>query len=107
VETRSELVVPLFLQDRLIGVLDLESAVPHAFDGGSTSACLSRGPSIAVALENARLYEIRGRVNAAGLRHEWTARGNPAPAPAYRAREVPGLDLGGGLRPCSDSAEIL
>ncbi len=31
VQVRSELVVPLLLRDRLIGVLDLESSEPHAF----------------------------------------------------------------------------
>src|SRR2546430_822525 len=31
VEARSEIVVPLLMQDRLIGVLDLESQAPHAF----------------------------------------------------------------------------
>ena len=31
VEVRSELVVPLLRQDRLVGVLDLESTVPNAF----------------------------------------------------------------------------
>ena len=31
VEARSEIVVPLLMQDRLIGVLDLESTQPHAF----------------------------------------------------------------------------
>src|SRR5271165_6700105 len=31
VEVRSELVVPLLLRDRLVGVLDLESTKPHAF----------------------------------------------------------------------------
>ncbi len=57
VDTRSELVVPLLLQDRLIGVLDLESTEPNAFTVENERMLATLGSYIAVALENARLYE--------------------------------------------------
>ena len=93
VETRSELVVPLFLQDRLIGVLDLESAVPHAFTAEHERMLVTLGSYIAVALENARLYED-SRESERRLRHEMdSAREIQRQLLPTGAREVPGLDL--------------
>src|SRR5438477_11961973 len=61
VAARSELVVPLLLCDRLIGVLDLESSEPHAFTLEHERMLTTLGSYVAVALENARLYqEARG-----------------------------------------------
>jgi len=57
VAARSELVVPLLMQDRLIGVLDLESTEPHAFTLEHERMLSTLGSYIAIALENARLYE--------------------------------------------------
>src|SRR5207237_9141476 len=57
VEARSEIVVPLLMQDRLIGVLDLESTQPHAFTLEHERMLSTLGSYVAVALENARLYE--------------------------------------------------
>src|SRR2546422_8672194 len=57
VAERSELVVPLLLCDRLIGVLDLESSEPHAFTLEHERMLTTLGSYIAVALENARLYQ--------------------------------------------------
>src|SRR5208282_142785 len=57
VEVRSELVVPLVRQDRLIGVLDLESTEPQAFTAEHERLLNILGSYIAVALENSRLFE--------------------------------------------------
>ena len=57
VEVRSELVVPLLLHDRLVGVLDLESLKPHAFSADHERLLNILGSYIAVALENSRLFE--------------------------------------------------
>ena len=54
---RSELVIPLLLGDRLIGVLDLESTDPNAFTEEHERMLATLGSYIAIALENARLYE--------------------------------------------------
>src|SRR5207302_4225261 len=57
VEVRSELVVPLLLQDRLIGVLDLESTKPHSLTSCHEQMLQTLGTYIPVALENVRLFE--------------------------------------------------
>src|ERR1700687_4964141 len=99
VETRSELVVPLFLQDRLIGVLDLESATPHAFTAEHERMLVTLGSYIAVALENARLYED-ARESERRLRSELdTAREIQRQLLPTGAREVPGLDLAAAYVP--------
>lgn len=93
---RSELVVPLFLQDRLIGVLDLESTETHAFTAEHERMLSTLGSFIAVALENARLYE---EVRESGRRlHEdlSTAREIQRQLLPRGASEVPGLDLAAG-----------
>src|SRR5258705_10424818 len=57
VEVRSELVVPLLLRDRLVGVLDLESTKPHAFSAEHERLLNILGSYIAEALENSPLFE--------------------------------------------------
>src|SRR5579862_841880 len=57
VEVRSELVVPLLLHDRLVGVLDLVSTMPQAFSAEHERLLNILGSYIAVALENSRLFE--------------------------------------------------
>src|SRR6266436_742982 len=57
VDVKSELVVPLLLQDRLIGVLDVESTEAHAFTLEHERMLSTLGSFIATALENSRLYE--------------------------------------------------
>jgi sigma-B regulation protein RsbU (phosphoserine phosphatase) len=57
VSVRSELVLPLIVQGRLFGVLDLESTKENAFTEGDEHMLSTLAPTVAVALENARLYE--------------------------------------------------
>jgi sigma-B regulation protein RsbU (phosphoserine phosphatase) len=93
VEVRSELVVPLLRQDRLVGVLDLESIVPHAFTAEHERLLNILGSYIAVALENARLFE-EARQNQSRLQTDLeTAREIQRQLLPSGAREVPGLDL--------------
>jgi sigma-B regulation protein RsbU (phosphoserine phosphatase) len=54
---RSELVVPLMLKDRCIGVFDLESPEKDAFNKKHVKLLTLLASEAAVALENARLYE--------------------------------------------------
>jgi phosphoserine phosphatase RsbU/P len=61
-ETRSELVVPLIVKDRVIGVFDLESPELDRFTEEHVKVLTPLASQVAVAVENARLYdEIRGR----------------------------------------------
>lgn len=57
IRTRSELAVPLLFKDRLIGVLDLESSRYNAFSNRHQQLLSTLASSLAIALENARLYE--------------------------------------------------
>ena len=54
---QSELVVPLLVQDRVLGVLDLESLRPEAFTRDHEQMLSILGSTAAIALENARLYD--------------------------------------------------
>jgi len=93
VEVRSELVVPLLLQDRLIGVLDLESTVPHAFSAEHERLLNILGSYIAVALENSRLF-AEARENQERLLDDLdTAREIQRQLLPSGAKEIPGLDL--------------
>ena len=95
-EVRSELVIPLLLQDRLIGVLDLESTKPRAFTAEHERMLQTLGSFIAVALENARLY-TEAHQNQMRLQEDLnTAREIQRGLLPTGAREVPGLDLAAG-----------
>jgi sigma-B regulation protein RsbU (phosphoserine phosphatase) len=56
-DARSELVVPLMVQDRCIGVIDLESPELDAFGKNQVEIVTLLASQAAVAIENARLYE--------------------------------------------------
>ncbi len=57
IEVSSELVVPLIFKDRLLGVLDLESGEYDAFSSRHEQLLSTLASTLAIALENARLYE--------------------------------------------------
>jgi phosphoserine phosphatase RsbU/P len=98
-ETRSELVVPLLLQDRLIGVLDLESTEPSAFSAENERMLSTLGSYIAIALENARLYE-EARENQLRLQDDLnTAREIQRQLLPHGASGIPGLDLAAAYAP--------
>jgi sigma-B regulation protein RsbU (phosphoserine phosphatase) len=56
-ETRSELVVPLVYKERVIGVLDLEHVKRNFFNEEHKRTITTLAAQIAIAIENARLYE--------------------------------------------------
>jgi phosphoserine phosphatase RsbU/P len=56
-DARSELVIPLLVQDRCIGVIDLESPELDAFGKNQVEIVTLLASQAAVAIENARLYE--------------------------------------------------
>jgi len=68
-KTKSELSVPLIKDDKVIGVLDLQSMSDNAFDESDAAAMETLATQIAAAIENARLYaraqkEIEDRTKA-------------------------------------------
>ena len=56
-DVRSELVIPLLMKDRVIGVFDLESPELDAFTKEHAELLTLLASQAAVAIENARLYE--------------------------------------------------
>ncbi len=54
---RSELALPLLIKDRLIGVLDFESYQRDAFSAQDERLLMTLAANVAVALENAALYQ--------------------------------------------------
>lgn len=55
--TRSEIVVPIKLDDRLIGVINLEAAEPGAFDHRAQALISAFASHAAISIERARLHE--------------------------------------------------
>jgi sigma-B regulation protein RsbU (phosphoserine phosphatase) len=60
-ETRSELIVPLFHKGRVIGVLDLEHTRVGFFNEEHERMLTTLAAQIAIAIENARLYQAVSR----------------------------------------------
>jgi sigma-B regulation protein RsbU (phosphoserine phosphatase) len=56
-ETRSELAVPLVYKDKVIGVLDLEHTRRGFFTDDHKRTMMTLAAQVAIAVENARLYE--------------------------------------------------
>jgi phosphoserine phosphatase RsbU/P len=56
-ETRSELAVPLIYKDKVIGVLDLEHTRRGFFTEDHRRTMVTLAAQVAIAIENARLYE--------------------------------------------------
>jgi phosphoserine phosphatase RsbU/P len=99
---RSELVVPLLLQDRLIGVLDLESTDPNAFTAEHERMLATLGSYIAIALENARLYQEARQTERRLQTDLATAREIQRGLLPTGAREIPGLELAAGYEPARE-----
>ena len=98
----SELVIPLLLQDRLIGVLDLESTEKNAFTEQHERMLATLGSYIAVALENARLYE-EARENQVRLQEDLnTAREIQRQLLPHGAKGIPGLELAAAYVPARE-----
>jgi sigma-B regulation protein RsbU (phosphoserine phosphatase) len=56
-ESRSEMVVPLIYKNKVIGVLDLEHTRTNYFNEDHERTLVTLAAQIAIAIENARLYE--------------------------------------------------
>ncbi len=105
--TRSELAVPLVVKDRVVGVLNLESARRAFFTTRHLQMMEVLGPQIAIAIENARLYEKLSREEAR-LEHDLRAARElqssllppccpEIPGMQLCARYEPARELGGDL----------
>lgn len=56
-QTRSEMALPLTARRRILGVLDIQSLEPEAFDQEDVAVLQTLADQIATALDNARLFE--------------------------------------------------
>ena len=97
---RSELVVPLLLKDRCIGVFDLESPELGAFTKKHVELLTLLASQAAVAIENARLYESI-RANEARFEKElrFAQRVQMALLPQELPKSLRGVDVVVALRP--------
>lgn len=60
-DTRSEMVAPLVMAGRLLGVFDVQSDKPAAFTADDLQTLQALADTLAIALRNARLFEIERR----------------------------------------------
>jgi phosphoserine phosphatase RsbU/P len=101
---RSELVIPLLLQGRLVGVLDLESTRLKAFSAEHERMLGILGSYIAIALENSRLYAASRENEQRLLSDLETARDIQRQLLPQVARETPGIDLAAVYMPARELA---
>lgn len=101
-DIRSEVAIPLIVKDRVIGVIDVESERIGYFTEDHQRTLTLLAPQIAIAIDNARLYEeveTRRRemeedlLAASGLQRIIM----PGEAP-----DIPGLEIGIGARPARE-----
>ena len=57
-DTQSEVAIPLRIGSRIVGVIDIQSTQTHAFTQDDISVLQSLGDQVAVAIDNARSYEL-------------------------------------------------
>ena len=99
-DARSELVIPLMLQDRCVGVFDLESPELDAFTKSHVDILTLLASQAAVAIENAQLYE-RIRSNEKRLEKEirFAQRVQAGLLPMELPKRMKGIDVAARLEP--------
>jgi sigma-B regulation protein RsbU (phosphoserine phosphatase) len=102
-DARSELVIPLLLKDRCIGVFDLESPELDAFTKSHVEILTLLAAQAAVAIENARLYETI-RANEIRLEKEirFAQRVQAALLPAELPKRLKGVDVAARFAPARE-----
>jgi sigma-B regulation protein RsbU (phosphoserine phosphatase) len=93
-DARSELVIPLLLKDRCIGVFDLESPELDAFSKNHVEILTLLASQAAVAIENARLYEtIRANEDRLEKEIRFAQRVQTALLPTELPKRLKGVDV--------------
>jgi sigma-B regulation protein RsbU (phosphoserine phosphatase) len=102
-DVRSELVIPLLVKDRCIGVFDLESPELDAFNKTHVEILTLLASQAAVAIENARLYETI-RTNEVRLEREirFAQRVQAALLPAELPKRLKGVDVAARFAPARE-----
>jgi sigma-B regulation protein RsbU (phosphoserine phosphatase) len=101
-ETRSEMTVPLIYRDRVIGVIDLQSPQPNYFNDDHVRIFSTLAPQIAIAIENARLYERVARSEARLERDLQRAQEIQMHFMPGIAPKIPGLDVALRFQPARE-----
>lgn len=102
-DARSELVVPMLLKDRCIGVFDLESPELDAFTKEHKELLTLLASQAAVAVENARLYEeVRRNEERIEKELQFAQRVQMALLPAEPPRGLTGADVAGRFSPARE-----
>jgi len=106
-ETRSELIVPLFYKGRIIGVLDLEHTRAGFFNEEHERMLTTLAAQVAISIENARLYQAIRRQERQlerdiAMAREVQLRLLPSAAPSHphaemAVRFLPARSIGGDL----------
>lgn len=60
-ETRSEMAIPLIVKGKVVGALDVQSNQPRAFNSDDLRALTTLADQLAVAIDNAELYQTAHR----------------------------------------------
>jgi sigma-B regulation protein RsbU (phosphoserine phosphatase) len=102
-DVRSELVIPLLVKDRCIGVIDLESPELDAFTKSHVEVMTLLASQAAVAIENARLYETIV-VNEERLEGElrFAQRVQAALLPSELPKRMKGVDVAARFAPARE-----
>lgn len=102
-DVRSELVVPMLLKERCIGVIDIESPELDAFSKRDVGILTLLASHAAVAIENARLYK-EVSVNEARLEKElqFAQRVQAALLPTQLPKRVKGVELAASFSPARE-----
>jgi sigma-B regulation protein RsbU (phosphoserine phosphatase) len=101
-DVRSELVIPLLLKDRCIGVFDLESPELAAFTAEHADMLRILASQAAVAIDNARLYEtVRDAERRLAREIEFASRVQMALLPAEVPKPHQGIEVAARFEPAS------
>jgi len=101
-DIRSEIAVPLMLQDRVVGVMDLESEKIGYFTEDHSRLLALLAPQIASSVENARLYEELAQRQQRMDQDLKAARNLQSVLMQGEAPEIPGLEVAIRSRPARE-----
>jgi sigma-B regulation protein RsbU (phosphoserine phosphatase) len=102
-DVRSELVVPMLIKERCIGVFDLESPELNAFTKEHMELLTLLASQAAVAIENARLYEeVRRNEERIEKELRFARRVQAALAPTEAPTQLRSADVAGRVEPAHE-----
>jgi phosphoserine phosphatase RsbU/P len=102
-DVRSELVIPMLIKDRCIGVFDLESPELNAFTKEDRELLTLLASQAAVAIENARLYEeVRRNEDRIEKELRFAQRVQAALLPSEPPRRLRNADVAGRFAPAHE-----